>query len=157
MAMKRRGFLTLLGAAVAAPALPLAAPSLPSKFKVLAAAHAKKYPVVTVMGISKRMGVTPEQAEALMNGLVRDGALGPIKSGTGGHLRASSRVFQRSPASFYSAQPERMARQAEKQRRLVEEQPVTEAAKGPTWLRHLHQLCVKQGYTLQPRALAALA
>jgi len=157
MTLKRRGFLTLFGAAVAAPALPFAAPSLPSQIKVLAAAHAKKYPVVTVMGMSKRMGVSMEQAEALMNGLVRDGSLNQIQAGTGGHLRATSRVFERSPAALFGEQPERLAQQAKKHQRKAFERRRTEAAKGPAWLRHLHQLCVKQGHTLQPRALAVLA
>ena len=153
MTMKRRGFLTLLGAAVAAPAIPFAGPS---QIKILATAHAKKYPIVTVIGMSKRMGISMEQAETLMNGLVREGSLGPMKVGTGGHLRATSKVFVRSPVSFYSAQPERMAHQAKKHRKALERHRVAEP-KGPAWLRHLHRLCVKQGHTLQPRALAAMA
>jgi len=70
MTMKRRSFLGLFGAAVAAPAIPMAAPAGYSSaaYKV-AMAHAKRFPVISVAGLSKRGDLSMTQAEALIKEL----------------------------------------------------------------------------------------
>lgn len=154
--MRRRGFLTLLGAALTAPALPAVAGSgAPAGVRAAVAAHVRKYPVITVLGISKRVGVPVDQAAELLEGLSRDGLVGPIRPGPAGPLRASSTVYQPSPAIAQAAEARRQAglrRRAQQALRRM-----GQGAGAGDWLTYLQAMCRQQGYALSRRALAQVS
>ena len=93
--MKRRSFLRALGATVAAPLLPVAgsAAAYSRGTYGLALAHAKKYPFVSVRGMTTRLGVTGAQAEALLAEMSSKGVLGGINASYNGAGLATSKVF----------------------------------------------------------------
>ena len=97
--MKRRSFLSMLGAALAAPALPATA-GVPSRsLAALAAAHARKYPFVSVIGLSRRVGVSVPEAETLLIDLSERGLVGTVNSCAHGPISACSRVFRPVPVT----------------------------------------------------------
>ena len=97
--MKRRSFLSMLGAALVAPALPAA--GAPSRgLAALAAAHARKYPFVSVIGLSRRVGVSVREAETLLLDLSERGLVGTVNSCATGPVSACSRVFRPIPVTI---------------------------------------------------------
>jgi len=84
----------LFGAAVAAPALPLASPAISAKAAGLAAAHAQKYPFVSVIGLSNSIGVSTAQAESLLLSLSRKGLVGQVQTCASGAIHAGSPAMQ---------------------------------------------------------------
>lgn len=90
--MKRRGFLTLLGAAGLAPALPglpvAAGSATSSGLYARALAHAQTRASVSAKGLAHCLKISASQADALMARLRTQGAIAP----TQGALRVASRV-----------------------------------------------------------------
>lgn len=95
MTLRRRGFLGMLGAAIAAPAIPVAAPSVGfSRASYgLALVHAQTYPLVSVRGLVNRLGVSQSQATAILRKMSADGVLGVVAPTRPGTLFASSKVY----------------------------------------------------------------
>lgn len=151
--MKRRSFLSLLGAAITAPAMPVAAAS--RDLMQVAVAHARKYPVISVSGLSKRGGMSVQQAEAMIRKLAGEGMVKLVGPAPSGGVRAASRIMVGDPWGIARTAKERQAAairngqraQAHRAARVVEKRQAT-------WLTHLHDLCRANGYTLSPRAQA---
>ena len=95
MTMRRRGFLGMLGAAVASPAIPMVAPSagFSRASYGLAMAHARKYPLVSVRGLVNRLGLSAPEAKAIITSMSSDGVLGGIAPTRPGTIFASSKVY----------------------------------------------------------------
>ena len=157
--MKRRSFIGMLGAAVTAPALPMAAPSLSPKISALVAAHVRKYPVITVLGISNRIGIPQAQAEEVLYDLARQGLVGPVTPGPHGPVRAKSTLFKPTPPDVQLAEVEKRmkAQRAQIRERKLQEARERISGEAVDWLHYLQKLCVKHEFSLQPRALGLAA
>jgi hypothetical protein len=160
MAMKRRSFLTMLGAAVAAPAASLGAAAMPANIGGLAATHAKTYPFVSATGLSRRLGLSISQAQQVLVDLSRKGIVGPVQSCNTGPIHAASKVFTPTSDSLIRLAQTREAARKAKAARALE----AKAKAAPQMqvdltglLRRLHTLCAGHDMTLQPRALAAVS
>lgn len=144
--MKRRGFLTLLGAAVAAPFVPapLAARSAAYSRAALHGAiyHAQSRAVFSVWGLSKTLGISTDAASALMQELSQRGVIGPLQGATASGRWATSRLW-RAPA----ASATHITRRDLTRHNLTTQQP--------DLMTYLRRLAAREGFTIQPRALAA--
>jgi len=58
----------------------------------LAIAHAKKYPLVSVGGLSKRIGIATPQAEAIIKQMSSEGMLGVLNPTRPGTVKATSKI-----------------------------------------------------------------
>ena len=150
--MKRRSFIGMLGAAVTAPALPMAAPNLTPQIKALMATHVKKYPVITVLGISNRIGVPIEEAKVLLHELSRQGVVGQVHNGTHVYMRARSHVYEPSQAAVKALEARRRL-EAQHGPRRETLRSKRRYAISHDWLAHLRGICEKNDIPLQPRAL----
>ncbi|MEJ6399260.1 hypothetical protein [Yoonia sp. 208BN28-4] len=152
--MKRRGFLQMLGAVIATPALPMAAPAQAATYNRymygLAVFHARTRPHVSVRGIAYCLKVTTAQAEAMIAEMTTAGHVTPVV-GSGGSVRAVSNILRPDcwgldAASRATRAKLRQARQSEiSDAQSVQQQP---------FMAHLHQLCRDYGFTLSPRCVA---
>lgn len=138
--MKRRGFLSLLGAVMAAPALPSAATSLPVRLSQLAATHARTYPCVSAVGLSRGLGVPMAQAQVLLRDLSSKGLVGPISHAGTGPIYAASAVYRPAASAVL------------KVAQLRPSMPQTHAVAND-WLAYVQDICVRNGFALQPRAV----
>jgi len=157
--LKRRKFISILGATMAAPALPPVALAQPSQALLASATtHAQSYPFVSLIGLSRRVGVSHEQAGQLMVALSRKGIIGPI-NGTGTRpLYATSKVFVAPKGTLIRAAQEQRRKQALKRQSLRTTAKSRHYALDATGLwEHLRQLCLGQGMTLHPRCFAGAA
>ncbi len=96
MTIRRRGFLGMLGAAIAAPMVPVAAPSSVGFSRAsygLAMAHAQKYPLVSVRGLVNRLGLSAPEAKAIITRMSSEGVLGTIAPTRPGTVFAASKVY----------------------------------------------------------------
>ena len=153
--MKRRHFLSLVGASAAVPALPaLSANALPAKLKAMGMAHAQKYPMVSALGISRRMKIPREQAQQILSYLFEKGAIGQAGVQGTGITSAASRVFRPVP---YQASASSFSNKPTKPKTVASEKVSTPVEDQTDWLTHLQVVCVKNGFDLSPRALAAVA
>lgn len=145
--MKRRGFLQMIGAAIAAPALPVSAAGQPGRVMARAITHARTYPCVSAVGLSRGLSVPMAQAQDLLRDLSRRGLVGPVSSAGTGPIYAASEVYR--PAVDAAVRVAQVKRAAPSQR-----QGLSSAARpAPTdWLERLHEICVDTGRTLTPRA-----
>ena len=94
--MKRRSFLGLLGAAVAAPVLPASAAPVASYNRYiygLAVFHARTRAHVSARGIAFRLKVSLSEAEAMIAEMSEAGLVRPI-AGPGGSVRAVSNILR---------------------------------------------------------------
>lgn len=153
--MKRRGFLSLLGAAVTAPALPMAAPRFTASMHALAVRHVGQYPIITVLGISNRTGIPMDQAEELLVQLSREGLVGPVAPGPAGPMRAVSTTYKPSAASLHASNYDRVRMEKQIKRARLNRKRLRVNTKD--WLQHLHGICRENDIALQPRALEAVA
>jgi len=153
--VKRRGFLSMLGAAMTAPALPMAAPYFPASMRALAVKHVGQYPIITVLGISNRTGIPMDKAEELLVQLSREGLVGPVVPGPAGPMRAKSIIYKPSAATLHAnnIESERLQRQIRRARLNRKRLRVNTK----DWLGHLHEICKANNIPLQPRALEAVA
>lgn len=121
--MKRRSFLSFLGAATVAPALPALGAAAPSQAAVsLATAHARRYPYISVIGLSRRIGVSEVEAKGLMHELSRQGILGPLRNSGPRPIFAGSKVFTPAEGSLIKAAQEQRAKHAAQQETQWEQQ-----------------------------------
>lgn len=154
--MQRRSFLRMIGAAVAAPMMPAigSAGGFSSTTYDLAILHAKKFPLVSVGGLSKRIGIGKPQAEAIIEKMSSDGLLGALNPTRPGTVKASSKIFVNPNAGLAKAYERRQAKAAkakQDQRVQRETQPQVSAM-----FAHLHQLCTAQGMGLSPRCFSGV-
>lgn len=99
--MKRRRFLGLFGAAATTPFLPAPVAAAAGKGAVgyspaalhAAIYHAKTRAAFSVWGLAKTVGISVDQADALMGDLVKRGIVGPVQGTTFGGRWASSNVL----------------------------------------------------------------
>lgn len=147
--MKRRGFLSLLGAALAAPTLPAAAAAPASYSRAtygLAVFHARTRAHVSARGLSWCLKVPMAQANAMMAEMTRTGLVTPV--GLGGQMRAVSNILQPQPWHVGASTATHSA-----QRRTTDL-----SAKGspslPDWLRHVRGIARANGHTLRTARLA---
>ena len=160
MAMKRRGFLQMLGAAVAAPMMPAAGTAMPANIGGLAAAHAKTYPFVSATGLSKRLGLSISQAQKVLLDLSNRGLVGEVTVCGTGPAHAASKVFVPCEESLIRlAQARKAARdvRAAKLKKAAREAACQMQVDLTALMRHLQGVCVGNGMALQPRAIAVTA
>lgn len=156
--MKRRWFLRMMGATAAAPLMPAlpagAASVLTPRVKAMGLAHAHRYPMVSVLGMTKRLGISHNEATELLAHLTREGLVGaPGLKGTG-ITSAASRVFRPVPHQIAAV------RNSMKRVKFSAEPKMSEKAKTSDpahWLAHLRVIAAQNGFVLQPRALAQVA
>lgn len=153
--MKRRKFLGLFGAAVAAPLAPM--PTMASSSAVYsksalhaAIIHAQSRVSFSVWGLAQTLGVSAQQAEALMTELAKRGTLGPLQGTTFGGRWANSNILRRETAVA--------VQQAARKAAHSKSEPTFQSGKAEPDLSllitHLRNLCLDQGMTLHPRCAA---
>ncbi len=152
MSVKRRSFLAMMGAAAATPALPSGVPSLAPKLKALGVAHAKKFPFVSIMGLSKRLKISDHQAQELLGYLNRKGIVGPLNSSATGLSSGPSRTFRAAPVKTRMAEAQRARTKAAREKALE-----AKARRHSDMMAYLRKLCVDQGVQLHPRVMAVAA
>ena len=153
--MKRRSFLRMFGAAVAAPMMPAlgSAAGYSRTSYDLAILHAKKYPLVSVSGLSKRIGIAKPQAEAIIKKMSSEGLLGVLNPTRPGTVKASSKIFVNPNAGLARAFEKRQVQTKAAQRPKVTQQA---EAKVSAMFAHLHQLSREAGMTLSPRCFSGV-
>lgn len=161
MTMKRRGFLSMLGAVIAAPALPMAATAGQSGTAYAAAiAHAQKFPVISVSGLAKRGGLSVSQAEAMIKELASQDLVKLVGPSRSGSVRAASKILINDPWGLgrtSKPQPKGAGKVDPQQQSLTG--PETHKAQQmrvdlDPLMAHLRRLCVDRGMTLSPRCFA---
>ncbi len=170
MTMRRRSFLGLFGAAIAAPALPAAAPAVGySRASYgLAVAHAQKYPLVSIKGLIKRVGLSPTQAEAVFQKMSADGLLGVAYRTRVGTCHATSKICTNEAwrvvgttggSTVTTKQP--ASSKVASDRPAAEVPHRTKAmhldVKLDDMLAHLHDLCLSCGMPLSPKCMGMAA
>lgn len=148
--MKRRSFLSLLGAALTAPVIPASAGA--SGLSARAALHARTYPCVSAVGLSRGLGVPMTQAQALLRDLSAKGLVGPVSHAGTGPIYAASEVYR--PAVEAAVRSVQVTRAAKAQK-FGWASPATHPPQD--WLSYLRCMCESHGYALSPRALAVTA
>jgi len=145
--MKRRNFLGLIGAAVAAPLMPVpnmgqAAGAVYSRSAMHGAIlHAQARVSFSVWGLAKTLGVSMPQAEALMGDMAKRGIVGPLQGTTHGGRWASSKILQKEMLGAVEAA----------KRTQVSHRTQTKTYAEPDLGRliaHLRGLCAAQGMPL---------
>lgn len=143
--MKRRSFLSLLGAAIATPALPAAAPAASySRLTFgIAVLHARTRAHVSARGLAWCLKVPLPQAKAMLSEMAARGMVTPV--GLSGQMRAVSNILQ--PQAWHVAgQPADPA--ASKTKAMQPNAPDT-TPELPGWLRHLRGVARAEGHRLQ--------
>ncbi|SEW46011.1 hypothetical protein SAMN04488515_3426 [Cognatiyoonia koreensis] len=159
--MKRRSFLTALGAAIAMPVLPSLPAAQVASFNRytygLAVFHARTRAHVSARGIAHCLKVSVPQAEAMIAEMARNGLVKPVFGGP--NVRAVSNILKPDTWGLDKA-----ARQARAQVRKDRIAPPRTAHKSLTLetdlsrlIAHLRQVCRDQGMTLSPRCTGAIA
>lgn len=154
--MKRRGFLRLLGAAVAAPTLPAVTPKAAvaatyNRYTFgLGVFHARTRAHVSVRGLAHRLNLSPEQARLMLAEMAERGLVTPI-AGTGGSVRAVSNILK--PDMWGLDRSARAARAQVRLARTAEAPRQARQADLSAMLNYLRGLCVDRGMTLSPRCM----
>jgi hypothetical protein len=159
MAIGRRNFLGMLGAAVAAPLIPMVAPAAGYSRATyeLAIGHAKRFPLVSVSGMSKRIGILAPQAEAIISEMSSEGIVGVINPTRPGTVRASSNIFTNDVWGIKKTskpRPTEVASKAKSRQHKMQAKSATVDANIDLMLAHLRELSVSRGMTLHPRCFA---
>ena len=145
MQMKRRGFLTMFGAAIAAPALPMAAPApaaaVYNRYMYgLAVFHARTRAHVSARGLALGLKVTTAQAEAMIAEMASGGLVKPVGAS---NVRAVSNILK--PDAWG------LSRTAAKQRSEVRKAKRLVNAAQPDvspLMAHLHEMCRDAGFAV---------
>jgi len=153
--MKRRGFLSMLGAAAVVPALPAAAaPAVTATYNRymfgLAVFHARTRAHVSAAGIAYRLKVTTAQAEAMMAEMVGKGMVTPV-TGNPGTMRAVSNILKPGVWDVSEVQKSAKVRNDLQQKAQTKAGADTDAK---DWLAHLQKICVGEGLDLHSRCFA---
>lgn len=153
--MKRRQFLSMFGAAAAAPLMPAlgSAAGYTRTTYELAIAHAKKYPLVSVGGLSKRIGIATPQAEAIIKQMSSEGLLGILNPTRPGTVKATSKICTKDVWGLRRTSEPRavQADKAQAQDRRSSAEPNISAM-----FAHLHKLSTSCGMTLSPRCFSGV-
>lgn len=160
MAMKRRGFMQLLGAALAAPALPAVAPAATvagyNRYTYgLAVFHARTRAHISARGLAHCLKVTPAQAQAMIAEMSSSGLVTPVIGSTGAKVRAVSNILR--PDTWGLDAAARKARSADRRARLAKDDERTKHYIEPDlsrFIAHLRDICIANGMALHPRCLA---
>ncbi len=116
--MKRRGFLSMLGGAFAAPLMPSASLGAATKAAYPASAlhaaiyHSQSRVSFSVFTLAKQLGLQLGQAEQLMSDMSKRGILGPLQGRTQAGRWARSMVWIRPSNSIVATRSAAAARQA---------------------------------------------
>ena len=163
MALKRRGFLKMLGGAVAAPLMPSVSFAAASKAAYPASAlHAAIYHAQTrvnfsAFALAQKLGVAVPQAEAIMADMSARGILGPLQGTTQPGRWAISKVWKRPFVDAASAR-ETVRRKAEARKRAqankLDQRKTSDCDLNP-FLAHVRKIAQDQGFTLHPRCFEA--
>ena len=151
MQLRRRNFLGLIGAAAAAPLMPMGVSAAGASHRAydLAVAHAQRFPTVSVSGMSKLIGIPRSEAQALIKQMSQEGLVGALDPTRPGTIRASSNIVRRDALGVTRRSKVRSNR-AEVQR----QQPITMARPVDPLRAHLYDLCQSRGYSLSERCFA---
>lgn len=158
MTMKRRGFLQMLGGAIAAPLMPTASFGAATKAAYPASAlhaaiyHAQSRVNFSVFSLAQRLGLSLDQAQAVMTEMSSRGILGPLQGTTQAGTWARSAIWQR-PA--HAVAIGKGATYASKAATSQTARTAARTAPAP-WLRHLYDMCRAHGRTLHPRCAEVL-
>jgi len=151
--MKRRGFLQLLGGAVAAPLMPSVSFGAATKVAYPASAlhaaiyHAQSRVNFSVFSLAQRLGLSLDQAQAVMTEMSSRGILGPLQGTTQAGTWARSAIWQR-PA--HAVATGKVAKAASAGRGHVAAKTATQANLAP-FMRYLQDMCRDRGMALHPR------
>ena len=142
--MKRRNFIGMLGAALAAPAIPMAAQAAGYSRATygLAVLHARTRAHVSARGLSYCLKVSAAQAEAMVAEMSANGLVRPI---AGGSVRAVSNILNPSvwgTAGVAKAKPT-PSQQPKVDLRIQSHGPDLSAL-----MAHLHKLCRARGFVV---------
>lgn len=152
--MKRRKFLSLIGAVTTAPLMPTLGATTPQAYSRTmfsrAVMHARLRPHVSARGIAYRLKVTVPQAEKMIAEMASKGMVRPVLNGGGVHVRAMSAIVK--PQAWGAGDAARRSRtnQATARRADLTGSHQIECS---SMLAHLHQICLDYGMFLSPRAV----
>ena len=156
MTMKRRGFLSMLGGAFAAPLLPSVSFAAATKAAYPASAlhaaiyHAQQRVNFSVFLLAKQLRLDLGQAEALMADMSKRGILGPMQGSTQAGRWARSKVWTHPMANAAAARDAAHSNRAADQTSAKEPRRYTEPDLSQ-FMAHLYDICRTQGMTLHPR------
>ncbi len=143
--MKRRGFLSLLGAATTAPLLPTLPASASAGYSRTlfsrAVAVTRMKPHVSARGIAALLRIPASQAERMLTEMTARGIVVPVPGGAGVHVRASNAIVR--------AAGMRAAAQQSQRPKAPSNTPDT--LQPSPLMTYLHTLCTNYGLTLSPR------
>jgi len=157
--MKRRGFLQMLGGALAAPLMPTASLGAASKAAYPASAlHAAIYHAQTrvnfsVFALAQQLGLQMGQAEQLMKDMSARGIVGPIQGSTQAGSWARSKVW-RHPVTTLRTQNHTMQSNRPSKSMTSSEAKSFAEPDLSKFMGHLYDICRSQGMTLHPRCAA---
>jgi len=160
--MKRRGFLQILGGAIAAPLMPQASLGAATKVGYPASAlhaaiyHAQSRVNFSVFALATKLGLSLDQAEALMKDMSARGILGPLQGTTKSGRWALSKIWERPFVDAAAAQ--KVARRVSDAIEQVKEAAAKNGT-GTGWKevevrplrRFLGRLAFDQGHVQHPR------
>ena len=158
--MKRRGFLQMLGGALAAPLMPSVSVGAATKAAYPASAlhaaiyHAQSRVNFSVFALATKLGLSLDQAEALMSDMSARGILGPLQGTTQSGRWALSKVWERPFVDAAAAQ--KAARSAQAPTRTAKNQTPNWIADQRPVLARVYEICRAQGRDLHPRCAALL-
>ncbi|SLN30771.1 hypothetical protein PSJ8397_01402 [Pseudooctadecabacter jejudonensis] len=157
--MKRRGFLQLLGGAIAAPLVPNVAVGAATKAAYPASAlhaaiyHAQSRVNFSVFSLARQLGLDLDQAEALMGDMSSRGILGPLQGTTQPGRWARSKVWKRPFAGaaatgkvIKTARPSDLTRTAPQTGKSISFEVDLNS-----FLNYLRKMSQDQGLTLHPQ------
>lgn len=157
--MKRRRFLTLLGAATTAPVLPLPATSAAATAPYSPAAmhaailHAQSSGHVSVQGLAGILRVPGRTAEKVLSDMIDRGILGPMQGSNPPLGWAKSRIYKPRFAMRVPTQRTNRPDLSETDHSPAKNAEPDTQRPDPL-MAHLHSLCRSVGLTLHPRCAA---
>lgn len=156
MQLRRRNFLGLIGAAAAAPMMPMGASAAGySRASYVAAiAHANKFPMVSIGGMIKNLGVTADQAEAILGAMDREGLVKILaKPSQRNGVHAASKVLKGDHWGLIRTGTSRPST-ANANDRSKPNAADANALNADPMMAHLYDLCRTKGFALSERCIA---
>lgn len=154
--MRRRSFLGMLGASVAAPAIPAmgsgaAGVSYSRSAYGMAVLHARTRHHVSARGIAHCLKVSLPQAKAMISEMAANGLVKPVVGGAGVHVRTVSNILQPSAIGLRTAGLEAKQRVTERAQRVHRTYTEKHETGVNAMVSHLHHMCQDHGHRLHPR------